>query len=149
MKTNRICESGVIGTDGKIRLPMDRLRAFFIANKGRRVIVEFEAAAHGSSELQLAYYYKYVIPAIQIALYDTGERMNAKQVDQWLREQCPSIFERFIPATDEQAERGYMGCTETKDVRDLSVAEMAEYLAWIKQFAAENLYVYIEDPRTL
>lgn len=149
MKTNKISESGIIGADGKLRMPMDRLNAYFAQHKGQRVVVRFEAAEHGSSELQRAYYYNYIVPTIQTALYELGERMNEKKVDEWLRQQCPSIFETFIPPTKEQAELGFLGCTETKGIRDLSVSEMSDYLEWLKQFAAENLYVYIEDPRTL
>ena len=139
----------MITPDGLLRMPMDRLKAFFADHKNQRVVVRFEAAAPGSSELQLAYYFNYIVPTIQTALYETGERMNEKQVDQWLRKQCPSIFETFIPPTAEQVKQGYFGCTETKGIRDLSVSEMSDYLEWLKQYAAENLYVYIEDPRTL
>jgi len=149
MKTQKISESGLIGTDGRLRIPMDRVNAWCAEHKGERVVVRFEAAAPGSSELQLAYYFNYIVPTIQTALYELGERMNEKKVDEWLRQQCPSIFETFIPPTKEQAKQGYLGCTETKGIRDLSVSEMSDYLEWLKQFAAENLYVYIEDPRTL
>lgn len=145
----KISESGIITDNGQLRLPMDRLNAFLAANKGKRVVVRFEAAKPGSSELQLAYYFNYIVPTIQTALYELGERMNEKKVDEWLRQQCPSIFETFIPPTKEQAKQGYLGCTEIKGIRDLSVSEMSDYLDWLKQFAAENLYVYIEDPRTL
>ena len=27
--------------------------------------------------------------------------------------------------------------------------DFSEFLDWLKQFAAENLFVYIEDPKTL
>lgn len=149
MKAQKISESGLIGTDGRLRIPMERVNAWCAEHKGERVVIRFDAAAPGSSELQLAYYYNYIVPTIQTALYELGERMNEKKVDEWLRQQCPSIFETFIPPTKEQAEQGYLGCTETKGIRDLSVSEMSDYLDWLKQFAAENLYVYIEDPRTL
>lgn len=146
---DKISESGVITVSGQLRMPMDRLNAFFAKHKGERVVVKFEAAVPGSSAAQLAYYYNYIIPTVQMALYETGERMDEKKVDEWLRQQCPSIFETFIPPTKEQAKQGYLGCTEIKGIRDLSVSEMSDYLDWLKGFAAENLYVYIEDPRTL
>lgn len=149
MKADKISESGLIGTDGRLRLPMDRLNAWCAEHKGQRVVIRFDAAAPGSSELQLAYYFNYVVPTIQAALLETGERKTEKQVDLWLQQQCPAIFETFIPPTPEQAKQGYLGCREIKGIRDLSVSEMSDYLDWLKQFAAENLYVYIEDPRTL
>ena len=149
MKADKISESGRINESGQLLMPMDRVNAFFKANKGKRVVVRFEAAEPGTTAAQLAYYYNYIVPTIQKALYETGERMNEKKVDEWLRQQCPSIFETFIPPTEEQAKQGYLGCTEIKGIRDLSVSEMSEFLDWLKQFAAENLSVYIEDPKTL
>lgn len=130
----KISESGLIGTDGKLRLPMDRVNAFCAANKGKRVIVRFEAADPNSSELQLAYYFNYIVPTIQTALWETGERKTEKQVDLWLRQQCGSCY------------NDYGGLLEA---RKISKTDFSEFLEWLKQFAAENLFVYIEDPKTL
>ena len=163
MKTDKISESGVIGHDGRLRLPMDRLNAFFAEHKGKRVVVRFEAAEPGTTAAQLAYYYNYIVPTIQMALYETGERMNEKQVDQWIRKQAAFIFEKVVPGTiipDEtciekdgtitrRRNVETIGYTEIRGIRDLSVAEMSDFLDWLKQFAAENLSVYIEDPRTI
>ena len=44
----RISESGVITVSGQLRMPMDRLNAFFQKHKGERVVVKFEAAAPGN-----------------------------------------------------------------------------------------------------
>ena len=134
MNPAKISESGVIGTDGKLRLPMDRLNAFFAANKGQRVIVRFEAAAPGSTAAQLAYYFQYIVPTIQTALWETGDRKTEKQVDLWLRQQCGSCY------------NDYGGLLEA---RQISKPDFSDFLEWLKQFAAENLSVYIEDPRTI
>ena len=134
MKPTKISESGLIGADGKLRMPMDRVNAFCEAHKGERVIVRFEAAERGSSELQLAYYFNYVIPTIQTALYETGDRKTERQVDLWLREQCAVCTS---------------GWGDLCEARQMSKTDFSEFLEWIKQFAAENLYVYIEDPKTL
>lgn len=134
MKPAKISESGVIGTDGKLRLPMDRLNAFFAANKGQRVIVRFEAAAPGSTAAQLAYYFQYIVPTIQTALWETGDRKTEKQVDLWLRQQCAVCTS---------------GWGDLMDARQMSKTDFSEFLEWVKQFAAENLYVYIEDPKTI
>lgn len=134
MKADKISESGMITADGLLRMPMDRLKAFFADHKNQRVVVRFEAAAPGSSELQLAYYFNYIVPTIQTALWETGERKTEKQVDLWLRQQCGSCY------------NDYGGLLEA---RQISKTDFSEFLEWLKQFAAENLYVYIEDPRTL
>ena len=131
---DKISESGIITDNGQLRLPMDRLNAFFAANKGKRVVVRFEAAELGSSELQLAYYFNYIVPTIQTALWENGDRRTEKQVDLWLRQQCASCY------------NDYGGLLEA---RQISKPDFSDFIEWLKQFAAENLYVYIEDPRTL
>lgn len=134
MKTQKISESGLIGTDGRLRIPMDRVNAWCSEHKGERVVVRFEAAAPGSSELQLAYYFNYIVPTIQTALLETGERKTEKQVDLWLRQQHGSCY------------NDYGGLL---DARQISEPDFSDFLEWLKQFAAENLSVYIEDPRTI
>ena len=131
---DKLSESGIITDNGQLRLPMDRLNAFFAANKGKRVVVRFEAAEPGSSELQLAYYFNYIVPTIQTALWENGDRRTEKQVDLWLRQQCASCY------------NDYGGLLEA---RQISKPDFSDFIEWLKQFAAENLYVYIEDPRTL
>ena len=134
MKADKISESGIVTDNGQLRLPMDRLNAFFAANKGKRVVVRFEAAETGSTELQLAYYFNYIVPTIQTALWENGDRRTEKQVDLWLRQQCASCY------------NDYGGLLEA---RQMSKPDFSDFIEWLKQFAAENLYVYIEDPRTL
>lgn len=129
-----ISESGMIGQDGQLRLPMDRLNAFFAANKGQRVIVRFEAAAPGSTAAQLAYYFQYIVPTIQTALLETGDRKTERQVDLWLRQHCGSCYNDY-------------GCL--LEARQMNQRDFSDFLDWLKQFAAENLFVYIEDPKTI
>lgn len=134
---NKISESGIITENGQLRLPMDRINAFFAANKGKRVVVKFEAAEPGSSELQLAYYYNYIVPTVSAALYEQGTRMSERAVDRWLVEQYPGEKDSGISGFD------------VMEARQMDKRQMSDYLNWLKQFAAENLYVYIEEPRTL
>lgn len=134
MKADKISESGIVGTDGRLRMPMDRLNAFFAEHKGERVVVRFEAAAPGSTAAQLAYYFNYIIPTIQTALWETGERKTERQTDVWLREQCAVCTS---------------GWGDLMEAGQMSKTDFSEFLEWLKQFSAENLSVYIEDPRTI
>lgn len=115
---------------------MDRLNAIFKANPGKRVVAIFDIAESGSSELQLSYYYNYVVPGIRQALYEQGNRMTDTGVDRWLVNQYPAIHytEDAMPKVI---------------ARQFDQSEMTDFLEWVKQFAAENLYVYVEDPKTL
>ena len=128
----------MIGTDGRLRLPMDRINAYCAANKGKRVIVRFETAEPGSTKLQQAYYYNYVVPTIKAALYAKGERFTESGVDRWIINNYPLSKDLF---TEDGAPK-VIG-------KQLTISEMFDLLDWLKQFAAENLYVYIEDPRTI
>ena len=130
----KISESGVITPDGLLRMPMDRLKAFFAEHKGQRVVVRFEAAEPGSSELQLAYYFNYIVPTIQTALLETGERKTERGTDVWLRSNCSHCYSEW---------------GDLLEARQMNKTDFSQFLEWLKQFAAENLYVYIEDPKTL
>lgn len=133
MKFSEIVESGIIGADGNLRLPMDRLRQFFSQHKGERLIVRFEAVKTGTNEAQLGYYFNYILPTIRQAFYETGERMTEDAVDEFLRQESAVCWKDG----------------ECRSVRTLTQEEMSDFIDWLKQYAAENLYVYIEEPKTL
>lgn len=135
MKADKISESGVIGADGKLRLPQDRLQAYFREHRGERVVVSFEAAFVGSSAAQQTYYYKYIIPCIVEARHKQGTRMSEENTDKWIIEQYPGEFT-------------YAGKIQTH-ARELSQNQMSELLEWLKQYAAEHLQVFIDDPRII
>lgn len=137
MKPNVIAESGIIDANGQFRLPMDRVNAFFKANKGKRVTVRFETAEPGSSAALLAYYYNYVVPTVQTGFYETGERYSEETVDKFLL--------MYYPGDTEQDD----GNGAAIYGRQLNQRQMLDFLEWVKQYAAENLFVYIEDPRTI
>ena len=124
----------MIGPDGKLRMPMDRLNEFMSHHAGKRVVMKIEVAEPGSSALQLAYYHNYIVPTIQTALLEQGDRKTERQVDLWLRQQCGSCY------------NDYGGLLEA---RQLTKADFSDFIDWLKQFAAENLSVYIEDSKTL
>ena len=137
MKPNVIAESGIIDDKGQFRLPMDRVNAFFKANRGKRVTVRFETAEPGSSAALLAYYYNYVVPTVTAAFYEIGQRMTDDYSDRYLIQEYPGDIER-----DDHNGPALYG-------RQLNQRQMLDFLEWVKQYAAENLSVYIEDPRTI
>lgn len=136
MKSDKISESGRINESGQLLMPMDRLNAFFKVNKGKRVVVRFEAAEPGSTAAQRAYYYNYVLPTITAAFLETGQRMTDDYTDRYLVQEYPQ---------DIRKENGEI----VLYARELNQTQMSDFLEWLKQFAAENLSVYIEDPRTI
>lgn len=115
-------------------IPMDRVNEFCQQNKGNRIVVRFEAAQPGTSEAQLAYYFNYILPTIRAAMWETGERMTEKQTDLFLRQQCGSCY------------NDYGGLLEA---RQMKRGDFSDFIDWLKQYAAENLSVYIEDSKLI
>lgn len=130
MGTNTISESGRVNDNGQLLMPMDRLNAWFKENKGKRIVVRFEASEPGSTDAQQGYYYGYILPTLVDAYLKLGER---KRTD----------------LLDNELVLAYPGNDEITHARYFTKSQMSDFLEWLKQFAAENLYVYIEDPRTL
>lgn len=139
MKANKISESGLIGQDGKLRMPMERLNQFFVEHKGQRIVMRIEAAEPCSSVAQIVYYYNYVLPTVRQALLEIGERKTEGQTDKWLIDMYPG----------EKDERILGFGDDVKEARQMDKQQMFDFLEWLKEFATENLYVYIEDPKNI
>lgn len=135
MKRSAIIESGVVQADGRLRLPMDRINAFCKEHSCERVVVTFEAIQKGTTIAQKAYYYKYVLPTAVAALREQGTIMSEERADEWFIEQYPGDLK--------------MGNVAVAHASELTTDQMSLFLDWLKQYAAENLYVYIEDPITI
>lgn len=139
MKADKISESGLIGKDGKLRLPMDRLNAWFASHPGERITVRFEAAPQHSTAAQTAYFYNYIVPTVANAFYEQGTRMSEKNVDKWLVSQYPGDKTEQVLGIGEPI----------TEAREFDKNQMSDFIDWLKQYAAENLNVYIEDSKTL
>lgn len=133
---SKISESGMIGPDGRLRMPMDRINAEFAKSKGRRVVAVFYVDEPGSSAAQQSYYYNYIVPTIRQAFITKGERKTEKGTDRYLVEQYPGDKEN-------------VDGKEAVEARWLGQWQMSDFLEWLKQYAAENLQVFIDDPRVI
>lgn len=90
------------------------------------------------SKAMEAYYYNYIIPTIQRAMYELGERMTAQQTADFLQEQSPLLnFSKW--------ENGKY-TAYSKKPEEVGNARFSEHIEWVKMFAAENLYTIIEEP---
>lgn len=131
----KIVESGVIDEAGRIWLPMDRLNMFFRGHKGQRVVVTFEALGPKATVAQQSYYYGYVLPTVCAAMQVNGVRMRPEAADEFLLEQFPGDG-----GTDADGQ-------PIRAARLLGLEAMTDFLRWLHQWAAENLQVYVEDPK--
>lgn len=122
---------------------MGELNAFFKEWKGARIVARFSVASSGSSEALKGYYFNYVVPTFKQAIWDSGERKTEEQTERFLRELSPVMYEQTPDVETGQYE------TRLREIRELSNAELIEHIDTLKQIAAENYSVFIDDPRTI
>lgn len=140
-----ISATGIINADGGLAMYMGEVNAFFAQHKGERVFVRFMVAPRATSKAMIGYYYHYVVPTIRAALWDTGDRKTEQQVERFLREISPTCVDDN-PCI-ENGEIIYH--PRLREIRELDNAQLAEHIDTIRQFAAEDLNVFIDDPKTL
>lgn len=122
---------------------MGELNAFFKEWKGARIVARFSVASPGSSEALKGYYFNYVVPTFKQAIWDFGERKTEEQTERFLRELSPVMYEQTPDVKTGRYE------TRLREIRELSNAELIEHIDTLKQIAAEEYSVFIDDPRTL
>lgn len=128
-----------INDEGRLMMPPD-LREFLNMWKNSRLVVKFEILPDTPSEALKGYYFHCVVPTMTTALWESGERKNERQTENWLRE--------MSPITHHCEWRGFWDVT-IKEIAELSNAELSEHIEYIRQLAAEEFSVYIEEPQTI
>lgn len=143
MKRREISATGTINSKGGLAMYMGELNAFFAEHKGERIIARFMAAPVGSSDALKGYYFNYIVPTIQQGFRETGERKTEMQTEYYLRSQSPVCYEETPNIDTGEYEQ------RLREIRELSNAELLEHIETIRQFAAENFAIFIDDPKTL
>ena len=143
MKKRKITVTGTIDNNGNLRMYMDELKQFFKMHKGCRVIAKFMVESIGSSEALKGYYYNCVVPSFQEGMWDAGERLTEEDAEIKMRELSPIMLEQeFNEETGKYT-------TRLREISELSNAELVEYIDHLKQIAAEEYSIYIEDPQSI
>lgn len=140
MKKREMTVTGQINKDGRLSMYMGELNQFFAANKGKRVFARFYVAPDGCSDALKGYYYKCVVPFFKTAFWEQGERMTEEDTEKRLRQMSPIMQ---IEEVDESGK--YLRIL--RSVSDLDNAELIEHIETLKQIAAEEFSLYIEDPK--
>ena len=143
MKRRKIAVTGTIDNNGNLRMYMDELKQFFKMHKGCRVIAKFMVESQGSSEALKGYYYNCVVPSFQEGMWDAGERLTEEDAEIKMRELSPIMLEQ------EYNEETGKYTTRLREISELSNAELVEYIDHLKQIAAEEYSIYIEDPQSI
>lgn len=142
MKRREISSSGNIGNDGKLRMYFGELNQFFAMHKGSRIIARFTVASPGSSEALKGYYFNYVVPTFRTGIWEAGERLTDEQTERRLRELSPVMYEQIPNIETGEYE------TRLRKISELSNAELIEHIEHLKQIAAEEYSIFIDDPKS-
>lgn len=142
MKRREITTTGTINNNGALAMYMGELNAFFKTWRGSRVIARFMVAPKGSSEALKGYYFNYVVPTFRHAIWEAGDRKTEEQTERFLREISPVMW-------DETPDLSGKYTARLRTIPELSNSELIEHIEVLKQIAAEEYNVYIDDPRTL
>ena len=142
MKNRKINVFGKINNEGRLMMQPE-LTEFIRAWANNRVVAEFEILPDNPSEALTGYYYHYVVPTMKAAFWEGGERMNEQETEYHLRELSP------VTCKKEWNDGQWRYETDILNIYDLSSAELVEHIEYIKQMAAEEYSIYIEDPATI
>lgn len=137
---NEIIIAGNISTNAQLRMFMGELNEFLRNHKGRKVIVKFMVSPKDESAALRAYYYRYVIPTLRIAEWNTGTRRTDEDTEEYFRSLSPVTIENIYS----ESEQRYI--SRVREINELTNEELIEHIDWLKQLAAETYNVYIEDP---
>jgi hypothetical protein len=143
MKRKKIAVTGIIDNNGNLKMYMDELKQFFRMHKGCRVIAKFMIESQGSSEALKGYYYNCVVPSFQEGMWEAGERLTEEEAEIKMRELSPIMLEQEFNNNTGKC------TTRLREISELSNAELVEYIDHLRQIAAEEFSIYIEDPQSI
>lgn len=140
MKRREIQIPGTVNNNGGLALYMGELNEFLKGWKGSKVIVTVSVLPPRASEALRGYYFNYVVPTFRQAIEEAGERLTCQQAEEKLREWSPIMRrEKVNPDTGKYT-------YELREVYALSNAELIEHIETLKQLAAEEFNLFIDDP---
>lgn len=128
-------EYGYIDSEGRLRLPKGRIEDYLSQHREMRAIVSIEAVCPHTSKALQSYYNRVAVPAIADGFYKRGTLMTKAAAEAWVRSEYP-----LLPYNED----GTM-----KNIYQMTQEEAVRYIEWLKQYCAENLETYIEDPRVI
>lgn len=136
-------------TGTEISLPPE----IFQAIEGKQVSILIQTKQANRSLNQNAYYWGVVIPSIQAAIHDLGERLTLNETEDWLIDFLTStnkdfvhlfLKNKFIDKIKVDAETGEILTTKISTA-NMTKEEFSLYLDRVIQFANQTLEIYIPE----
>ena len=125
---------GKVSSEGKLLISgKDEMNDFLSKWKNAKVVGMLRVFLPESTEAMIGYYYGKILPDVQRAYFDLGNRYTIEETDLELRRSCP-LMRYWI--YDEKADDHVI---VMHIVKDLTKEQMKSYIEWIQQFASENL----------
>lgn len=143
MKQHEIQIAGKVTKEGRLTMYMGELNQFMKQWPNARIVATFRVSEPGTSAALRGYYFNYVVPTFKRAIWEAGERKTDEQVERYLREISPIMYEQ----TADLETGKYV--TELREIKDLDNSELVEHIEHLKQIGAEELSIYIEDPGSI
>lgn len=142
MKPHEFTIAGRTNGQGNLLMPVSELKDFTSKHPNKRILLTLKVYEPGTSTALRGYYYGYVIKAVQEGFTEIGERLTMERTEQRLRELSPVTHRTEYDEDGNKSD--YL-----LSISELDNAELIEHIDIIKQFAAEELSVFIEDPSTI
>lgn len=131
---------GKVSSEGKLLISgKDEMNDFLSKWKNAKVVGMLMFYLPESTEAMIGYYYAKILPDVQKAYFELGNRFSIEETDLELRRECPMM--RYRTWNDRLATEVFM----FKTVQRLSREQMKSYIEWIQQFASENLHLILTD----
>lgn len=142
MRQTQKTVSGSINQKGGLVMYMTELNDFLKDHKGCKVVATFTVLKKEASFALKGYYFNYVVPTFKTAIWQSGERKTEQQTEYFLREISPIMYKEVV-----NVETGKYN-NELREINELSNPELIEHIETLKQIAAEEYGVFIDDPKT-
>jgi hypothetical protein len=132
--------TGHVSKDGKLFISgLAELNDVLSKHKNAKVVGELRFYENGSTEAMIGYYYGKMLPDIQRAYFELGNQFSIEDTDIELRSNCPMMW--FSIWNSELQKKVIV----LKIIQSLSREQLKAYIAWVQQFASENLRLVLTD----
>lgn len=139
MRVRRKTIWGTTNSSGELTFQSAELTEFCRLHPNRSIIIRAEVQSKEPSDKLKGYFFGYLIKELQRGLYDNGECLSEQETYNRVRNACP-LFQ-----VEERIEGGWK--VRRREWEELDQAEAVEVIGWVHQWASENLFLILDDPK--
>lgn len=141
MEKTTLTQIGYATSKGGLNIYMEELTDFLSKWPGKKVMATFTILGSPASEAIKTYYRKGIVPQMRQALYmSEGTRKTDKQTDEYLREISP------VATVEDWNENTNSWNHKILEIDEMTNPQLSRHIDFIKQLAAEEYQIFINDP---